>query len=384
MPRSSIPTWTPSPCSAAITRRAIVRLSSGWRSVTSSSTWLSAIGEPPKILRTSVTIASSMKCRADRLKPILNCGRRADRRARLVAHAPHQGARQLDDQPARFGERNEVDRRHQRSVRLAPAHQHFGAHHPRSREIDDRLVIRNELAVIDRARKLVGRVAARPPRPERDQRKNERGARTGTDSRHHDEIAVAGERPRARHRRRDQDTEALGLEARDQRLKRPGVIGLRGAAGADHCAVRGGKDRVHRDRPAVRRNTRDQQNPRESEHRAMNRPRDRAADGQSILVALAEPRITSITISLCALSTGAEITARCASGKREVGAYRGAVGIDHGDFLHRHNANDISFMASRSASAQESTPRAARSSGAPAMTRASRACISAIAHFADT
>jgi hypothetical protein len=44
---------------------------------------------------------------------------RANRRARLRANLPHQGARETGDQPARFGQRYEMHRRHQRPARPA-------------------------------------------------------------------------------------------------------------------------------------------------------------------------------------------------------------------------------------------------------------------------
>ncbi len=193
VPRSSIPTWTPSPCSAAITRRAIVRFSSGWRSVTSRSTWLSAIGDSPKIAATSSTIASSAKCSAERLKPILKCGLAA-----MASPASTQTRRisarvSSTISPLELGERNELHRRHQRPVVPAPAHQNLGTDDARGRQIDDRLVVGNELAIVNGARKLGDRIAARTPRAESHQRKDQRRARTRAERRHHDEIGMACE-----------------------------------------------------------------------------------------------------------------------------------------------------------------------------------------------
>ena len=104
----------------------------------------------------------------------------ADLRAGLGADAAHQRARQFHDQPAQFGERNEVHRRHQRAVGLAPAHQHFGADHARVGQVDDRLVVR------ERARRCGSRARARRPdcRPpaqqaEGGQREDQRDGRAG-------------------------------------------------------------------------------------------------------------------------------------------------------------------------------------------------------------
>ena len=57
--------------------RAASRFSSGCRSVTSSTTCRMRIGDGPKISRTSLTMVSSAKCSAARLKPILMSGRKA-------------------------------------------------------------------------------------------------------------------------------------------------------------------------------------------------------------------------------------------------------------------------------------------------------------------
>ena len=150
VPTSSIATLTPSPCSAAMTRRVSVRFSIGWRSVTSRTTCDRRNGDFLKILRTSSTISSSAKWRAVRLNPILRCGRAADHGACLLADAPHQRARQIDDEAARLGERNERGRRHDGAVRLAPADQHLRAAQPARADVDDRLEVRHEFAGLER------------------------------------------------------------------------------------------------------------------------------------------------------------------------------------------------------------------------------------------
>ena len=85
----------------------------------------------------------------------------AERRARLLADPPHQRAGQLDDQAARFGERDERRRRHDGAVGLAPADQHLGAAQPARADVDDRLVVGNELAGLERALDLGDRIVAR-------------------------------------------------------------------------------------------------------------------------------------------------------------------------------------------------------------------------------
>ena len=66
----------------------------------------------------------------------------------------------LDDEPARFQQRNERSRQHQRAVRLAPAHQHLGAAQPAGRDVDHRLKIGHELAGLERALDLGDRIVA--------------------------------------------------------------------------------------------------------------------------------------------------------------------------------------------------------------------------------
>ena len=197
----------------------------------------------------------------------------ADRRAGLDTDAPHQGARQRDDQPGRLGERDELHRRHECPVGLAPAHQHFGADHARGREIDDRLVVGNELAVLDCALELIDRIAARTPGPEGNQRKDQCRARTRTDRRHHHEVGVAGEHARARHRCRDNDAETLGPELRDQRLvPAPRSRTARRCVLRSRCRPPWQASRSRR-RAAGRRNARDQQIGRNRARRATSRPR---------------------------------------------------------------------------------------------------------------
>ena len=95
--------------------------------------------------------------------------------------------------------------------RLAPAHQHFGAHHARVGEIHDRLVIGNELAVADRPREFGSRIVARAHRPEGDQREDQHRGRAGAGRCGRDDAGMACQRLRARHRGRRVDAEALGL-----------------------------------------------------------------------------------------------------------------------------------------------------------------------------
>ena len=83
-----------------------------------------------------------------------------DGRAHFIAHMAHDGARHLQNEAARFRERDEGRRRDDGSVRLAPAHQHLGAAHAAVRDIDDRLVIGNELAGLERLFQFRDRIDA--------------------------------------------------------------------------------------------------------------------------------------------------------------------------------------------------------------------------------
>ncbi len=87
----------------------------------------------------------------------------ADGRARLGADAPHQVARHVADQPARFRQWNEGARQHQRAIRFSPAHQHFRAAQLAGADIHDRLVIGHEFAGRQRALDLGHRIVAAAP-----------------------------------------------------------------------------------------------------------------------------------------------------------------------------------------------------------------------------
>ena len=63
--------------------------------------------------------------------------------------------------------RNKCPRRHQRAIRLAPAHQHFGATQLAGADIDDGLIVGNEFAGIERVLDLGQRVAWRAARHQR-------------------------------------------------------------------------------------------------------------------------------------------------------------------------------------------------------------------------
>ena len=82
------------------------------------------------------------------------------RAADVIAGAAHDDARQLEDQARLFGQRNELDRGNQRSVRLAPAREHLGAPNTAVPGIYRWLIIWNDLAVAQCAPQVVDRVVA--------------------------------------------------------------------------------------------------------------------------------------------------------------------------------------------------------------------------------
>ena len=150
---------TPSPCSAAMIWRVSVKFSIGSRSVTSSTTCESLIGEPAEDIAHVLDDRLVAEQLAGEIERDLQVRPAADGGAGLDADLPHQVARHVVDQPARFHQRNERARQHQRAVGLAPAHQHFGAAQLAGADVDDRLIVRHELAGIERALDLGDRVA---------------------------------------------------------------------------------------------------------------------------------------------------------------------------------------------------------------------------------
>ena len=177
-----------------------------------------------KVPRRQVEADGEMRSRAD-------CG------TGLGTDAPHQRARQWHDQAGRFSKRNEVDRRHQRTVGLAPADKHLRADDARGREIQDRLVVGNELIVLDRARELVDRIAARAPGPEGHKRKDQHPSRAGADCRHRDKVAMRGQHTPARDRCCDHDAEVFRRKLHEQQIARFRIVPLRRAPLANNRAV---------------------------------------------------------------------------------------------------------------------------------------------------
>ena len=75
-----------------------------------------------------------------------------DARARLLEHV----APERDDQAGVLGERDELGRGDAAAARVVPAHERLDRGRLAGREVDDRLVLDDQLALLDRA------LAARP------------------------------------------------------------------------------------------------------------------------------------------------------------------------------------------------------------------------------
>ena len=139
----------------------------------------------------------------------------------VLAHATHQLAGKLQHQPARLQKQDEGVRLDKAAVRLAPAHQHFGADQPSALQVDDRLVVRQELVVADRPRHVRHRIDRTALEQEqRDQQDDQRDA-----AGHHEadaaEIVMIGNRTSAWHRNRD-DQRILLRRQRVAGSARPG------------------------------------------------------------------------------------------------------------------------------------------------------------------
>src|SRR5471032_1029373 len=76
-------------------------------------------------------------------------GQYIDFRREKITGLDHQLTGHFHNQPALFGERNKLVRRHQTDVRVLPAHQDFATSHVVMGAINHRLAIRNELSVDD-------------------------------------------------------------------------------------------------------------------------------------------------------------------------------------------------------------------------------------------
>ena len=99
--------------------------------------------------------------RADRLTAIRNPGMPRLPRLRLRARLAQHPFAERNDQARVLGDRDELRRRHQPLVRLRPAQQRFGAADAPRGEVDQRLVVQHELAVLERAPQVgLGREAA--------------------------------------------------------------------------------------------------------------------------------------------------------------------------------------------------------------------------------
>jgi hypothetical protein len=72
--------------------------------------------------------------------------------------------------PEDSAERDEHRGRHDAAVGFAPAHQHLGADDAPRAQIDHRLVVRDELAVLQRALHFDDRIGAAAPREDERQR----------------------------------------------------------------------------------------------------------------------------------------------------------------------------------------------------------------------
>ena len=72
-------------------------------------------------------------------------------RAHLPAGLAQHEPADRDDQPGLLGQRDEVQRRDQPAVGVLPADQRLDAGQPAGRQFDDRLVVDDELAVLDGA-----------------------------------------------------------------------------------------------------------------------------------------------------------------------------------------------------------------------------------------
>ena len=122
----------------------------------------------------------------------------------------------LVNEPARFRQRDERARQHQRAVRLAPAHQHFGAAQLAGADIDDRLIIGHEFAGIERLLDLGQGIARRAPRKQCDERGKGNHDDAGAHKSDPFEVGVFGGNAGARRQDFDVKTEFVRFDVGDK------------------------------------------------------------------------------------------------------------------------------------------------------------------------
>jgi hypothetical protein len=89
---------------------------------------------------------------AERLTPSSAAARgKRSLQRRLPAGLAQHPAADRHDQAGLLGERDELERRHEPALGVVPAHERLDAGDPAVVELDDRLVVELELAVLERA-----------------------------------------------------------------------------------------------------------------------------------------------------------------------------------------------------------------------------------------
>ena len=153
MPKSSIARRTPS------ARSSLSRLIASSVSVIITDSVISSVrasgssSASASAVATSLTMSEWNSCLTDRLMPIdgsvgaVICSRRSLRLPAALAQHP---APDVDDQPALLGERDELDRRDQPALGMAPAQQRLDAGDGLVLEPDERLVMKLELLALER------------------------------------------------------------------------------------------------------------------------------------------------------------------------------------------------------------------------------------------
>ena len=193
--------------------RVAVKFSIGSRSVTSSTTCDSLIGEPEKILRTSLTMLSSPNSLPAKLNDIFSAGRRP-----TAAPASAQTRRIRSRVISRISPLDSASGMKEPGSTsvpsgFLPAHQHFGAAQLAGADIDDRLVIGHEFAGLQRALDLGTGLPRRAPRHQHGEDADDHDDGAGGEHAEPLQFGVAGDHLAAR--RRD-----LGVEAEFVRISR--------------------------------------------------------------------------------------------------------------------------------------------------------------------
>ena len=158
---------------------------------------------------------------------------------------------------AGFHQRDKRARRHQRAVGLAPAHQHFGAAQLAGADVDDRLIVRNELAGIERLLDLGEGVARRAARDQRDERRKGNHDDAGTHKSDPFEVGVFGGNTGTRRQDFDVKTEFVRFDAGDK--IRPRLPARPVADLPDDRALPRHDTRIAAERAALRRHLREKQ-----------------------------------------------------------------------------------------------------------------------------